>query len=379
MLRLLHEVPEQHGSDFQPGIVPQFRMIEHDLGNHGREMLEVRGHGALGDTAQVALKGLSDRLEHGLRPVYWNAVRDIGTEDAVRAYLHRYPNGRFRREANLAIQEIRLAGQREVQQIETRLELSRESRREIQRNLALLGFDPRGIDGVFGQGSRKAIASWQRSRGLEAHGYLNANQIRILDRAAGVRAAQIEAEARRRQEELERADSAYWRQTGQQDTETGLRTYLHRYPDGQYSDIAREKLRIVEKQRRQSAAVAERSAWDRAATVDSAQEYRAFLTKYPSGGFSEAARARLAELEQESRDQAIIQAAKAEEAKIANNSVTRLLVERQLARLQLKPGKADGEFTRETRKALRKFQRARDIPVTGYVTQQTLVQLLASL
>ena len=51
-------------------------MIEHYLGNHGREMLEVRGHGALGDTAQVALKGLSDRLEHGLRPVYWNAVRD---------------------------------------------------------------------------------------------------------------------------------------------------------------------------------------------------------------------------------------------------------------------------------------------------------------
>lgn len=47
---------------------------------------------------------------------------------------------------------------------EAALDLTRAQRREVQIRLALLGFDPRGIDGLFGPDTRAAIAQWQRAR-----------------------------------------------------------------------------------------------------------------------------------------------------------------------------------------------------------------------
>ena len=38
--------------------------------------------------------------------------------------------------------------------------------------------------------------------------------------------------------------------------------------------------------------------------------------------------------------------------------------------------RADGTFDADTRRAIRRFQRSRDLPVTGYVTQATMVHLL---
>jgi peptidoglycan hydrolase-like protein with peptidoglycan-binding domain len=38
----------------------------------------------------------------------------------------------------------------------------------------------------------------------------------------------------------------------------------------------------------------------------------------------------------------------------------------------------DGVFDNATRRAIRRFQRARDITPTGFVTQRTLVLLLAA-
>ena len=46
----------------------------------------------------------------------------------------------------------------------------------MQAGLTQRGFDTRGVDGVFGQGTRNAIASWQRANDLEATGYLTAAQ-----------------------------------------------------------------------------------------------------------------------------------------------------------------------------------------------------------
>ena len=36
----------------------------------------------------------------------------------------------------------------------------RDQRRDVQRGLTLLEFDTRGTDGIFGRGSRAAIAAW---------------------------------------------------------------------------------------------------------------------------------------------------------------------------------------------------------------------------
>ena len=83
----------------------------------------------------------------------------------------------------------------------------------------------------------------------------------------------------------------------------------------------------------------------------------------------------------ELRDQdnrgAEIEQARANEARVLANPITRLLVERRLQQLGLKPGNADGKFDEATRKAIRRYQRARELPVTGFVTQQTLVRLLS--
>lgn len=63
---------------------------------------------------------------------------------------------------------------------EEALTLERADRREIQRRLTLLGFSTRGVDGVFGAGSRTAITEWQTSQNLPATGFLNETQVAAL-------------------------------------------------------------------------------------------------------------------------------------------------------------------------------------------------------
>ena len=53
------------------------------------------------------------------------------------------------------------------------LTLSRAERKDVQRRLALAGFDPRGFDGVFGPRTREAIADFQAAWGFPATGYLD--------------------------------------------------------------------------------------------------------------------------------------------------------------------------------------------------------------
>ena len=64
--------------------------------------------------------------------------------------------------------------------IEIALGLDRARRVEVQRGLAALGFDPGPADGLFAGGTRAAIASWQKAKGLPETGYLNAVQVGVL-------------------------------------------------------------------------------------------------------------------------------------------------------------------------------------------------------
>lgn len=59
------------------------------------------------------------------------------------------------------------------EQLEAALALGPGQRREIQRRLMLLGFNTRGVDGVFGEGTRAAISAWQnRHAAQSATGYI---------------------------------------------------------------------------------------------------------------------------------------------------------------------------------------------------------------
>jgi len=314
----------------------------------------------------------------GLEQSLWRLAQLLDSLDGYREYLDRFPNGDFAFQARQRVQALSITPEERARLDEQALGLSRNQRRAIQRGLTLLGFDTGGVDGILGRRSRGAIAAWQRSIGVPDTGYLTANQITRIESAAAIRAEELRIEAERRRLEEERRDRDFWSQTGALDTEEGLRAYLGRYPDGLYSDQAEARLKQIEREQRRLAQKAEREAWDKAVMQGTVASYGAYLQAYPNGRFAEEARARIAALRNPETPPDVIAAAKAEESRMNLTAVTRHLIEAQLHKLQLQPGNVDGRFDRQTRRALRRFQRANSMPVTGFVTRATIVRLLAS-
>lgn len=211
---------------------------------------------------------------------YWSAVRDLGTVDAYRSYLNRFPNGLFAAEARRLIAAAQDDPRRRAEAEEQALGLSRNDRISIQRDLTLLGFGTGGVDGVFGPRTRAAIRNFQANRQYAQSGYLTAPQV-----------AQIHREAAQRRSELERADREYWGLTGALGTIPGLNAYLDRYPNGIYADSARRRLDEQDHTRQEEA------AWDRARRLDTLAAYRDFVRRFPASRHTAAARRRIAELE----------------------------------------------------------------------------------
>lgn len=306
---------------------------------------------------------------------FWTATQAIATRAAYEAYLRRFPTGAHAADARaaLAAMDDPIAQARAA---EERLGLTREQRRQIQRDLSVIGIDPKGIDGLFGAGSRNAIATWQSRNGEEATGFITSGQVKTLGVQAALRAAELEAEAAARKAQQDRDDRLYWDQTGAAGDEAGLRAYLKRYPDGLFAEVAQERLAVFEEARREEAAAADRAAWDRAVQLGTLSAYEDYLVAYPNGAFVADARLRIAELSETPDQEAARRRAEAQEAALNLSPAMRSLVEQRLAALGLKPGPTDGNFDDETRRALRRYQQTRGLPVTGYVNQQTIARLL---
>ncbi|MGR3289610.1 MAG: peptidoglycan-binding domain-containing protein [Paracoccaceae bacterium] len=318
----------------------------------------------------VAVEEPVDELEM----LIWENAKALGTEAGISSYLDRFPNGHFVTEANAMLVQLQKSPSDQAKDAEIALNLNREAKRDIQRNLSLLDYNTRGVDGIFGPGTRAAVTAWQRSSGYSANGFLTELQISALQDQAEVRAAELEEEARTRRLELEQQDAEFWRSTGRGGGEAGLRAYIRKYPDGLYADIASDRLQVFDEERRLSAEIAERNAWDVAQETGSIDGYSEFLQNYHDGVFAESAAERLAALRASQADSATI----AQERTVLANPITRILVEQKLAALGYKPGRVDGRIDEDTRKAVRKFQRAADLPVSGYITQATIVRLLAA-
>ncbi|MDC0738029.1 peptidoglycan-binding domain-containing protein [Cognatishimia sp. SS12] len=307
---------------------------------------------------------------------YWNAARDIGTQNALNSYIEQYPNGQFVDDARRLMAQREASRETRLKEAEAALNLSRDQRRDVQRDLSLLGFDPRGIDGVFGPATRSAIRSWQAAQGREATGYLSRDQLQVMQEFAMRRAAELEEEARRRREIEEARDRAFWQDTGARNTEAGYRAYLKEFPDGVFAELAREELDAIESERRAEMDARERNAWDEARNQNTAESYRAFLQAHPEGVFAEAAQTRIDELTNEADDDEARARFQSAENAVAGSTAARLLIENRLQSLGLEPGKVDGAFDKDTRRALRRFQKARNLTVTGYMDQATMVQML---
>src|SRR5215471_5750725 len=57
--------------------------------------------------------------------------------------------------------------------------------KDLQQRLTDLGFDPRGIDGVFGPGTTAAVIAFQQSKGLQGDGIVGPATMSALQTATG--------------------------------------------------------------------------------------------------------------------------------------------------------------------------------------------------
>lgn len=309
--------------------------------------------------------------------IFWQSTREQGTPEAYDAYLKRYPEGRFADLARTEAGRIRAEPGREARLAETALALTRDDRRAVQRALSLLGYDPRGIDGLFGAGSRSAIAAWQKANAQEPTSFLTRNQVVQLLDQADTRAAELEAEAKLRRAEQERQDQLFWNQTGAAGDEAGLRSYLKRFPDGLFAELATERLAVIEQARGAQAAAQDRAAWAIAETADTILSYQEYLTAFPAGAFAPEANARIEALTTDASNDADRQTWAATEDALGLSQLARTLIEGRLEALGFRPGRPDGVFDDQTRRAIRRFQALRNLDATGYLDQTTMVSLLA--
>ena len=288
---------------------------------------------------------VGDILRHSfLRP-------NVRVIDVLRA-----DTGRLEIEGDIPA-NLELAGSRFVaqtpEQVEAALGLSRGERRNIQQDLTDLGFDTRGVDGLFGNGTRTAIAEWQRRERLTRTGYLNADQVARLRQQGDAARVQLHANDRR-----------YWSQTGADGTERGLRLYLQRYPNGQFANRARAELARM-------TAITDEQAWAAAVRVNTDAAYREYLRDFPNGIYKDIARTRIGAV-----PEVVENDGKRVEDSLRLNSVSRLLIEQRIADLGYNPGRRDGNFDLAARQAFRAYQRDRGLPATGYVTADMIRRLL---
>ncbi len=393
--------PDDLGGGFRGGLPPMIEVPQGVTLVRGSSVgvaAVLRDVSAPGTTVGDAAAGRSDVTLDGFNPPYlaflpdgtspapapapdrsqedrvaWQTARDLDTVEGYDAYLSAYPQGDFVAEARAARQQLMNTPER----IEAALGLSRDERRAIQRDLTILNFDPRGIDGIFGSGTRGAIRSWQGRNDIAVTGYLDRDQIFRLAQQGARRAAELEEEARARAAEQERQDRQFWRDTGSGQDEVGMRAYLERFPDGIFAPVAQVRLAQIEAQRREAAQARDRAAWDQAAQADTIAAYQAYLQANPDGAFAEQAQGRIEELRRPAPPEVDYAAAQAEEDLMRLPTFTRVIVEQRLERLGLEPGPADGVFDDDTRRAIRRYQRRADLPVTGFLTQPIVARLLA--
>ncbi|MEM1298905.1 MAG: peptidoglycan-binding domain-containing protein [Pseudomonadota bacterium] len=88
---------------------------------------------------------------------------------------------------------------------EEALSLSRTGRGTIQRRLQLIGYDPKGVDGIFGPNTRKMISALQLDEGLPTTGFLDEGLMAMIENRSAPAFGQWEKRVRIAQAKARRA------------------------------------------------------------------------------------------------------------------------------------------------------------------------------
>jgi peptidoglycan hydrolase-like protein with peptidoglycan-binding domain/triphosphoribosyl-dephospho-CoA synthetase len=107
---------------------------------------------------------------------FWDSAQQSNLPEDYRAYLDRYPNGRY---APLARNRI---GKSEVgtPQTEKSLALTPAKLKEVQKGLASLGYNPGAPTGTLNDTTREAIKAWQNASKFLPTGWLGPRQYAAL-------------------------------------------------------------------------------------------------------------------------------------------------------------------------------------------------------
>ncbi|MGA0616338.1 peptidoglycan-binding protein [Paracoccus sp. KR1-242] len=294
----------------------------------------------------------------------WSAAAALDRTAGYRDYLSQFPGGQRSGDALRRLAELAGLATKPISRapsgIETMLGLDRAARLGIQKNLSRLGYEPGELDGIFGKRTREALATWQEVNRLEPTGYLTSAQYDLLRRQIHF----LDGKSGRR-------DDEYWQRTGALGETRQLLAYLRRYPEGRHAVEAQRVLAAMAGTQMAAAQLAGADAtWRWARRQDSAAAYRSYLERFPDGSHADEARQRHDNL------QALTEASRREEEELQLNAVTRQRIESRLSEDGLDPGEIDGRFTDETRDALRRYQAAQNLRVTGYLSRQTVSRLL---
>ncbi|SNT01866.1 peptidoglycan-binding domain-containing protein [Antarctobacter heliothermus] len=205
------------------------------IAGHTADSLVVLEHTEVRPPTEAEQAAARDRARQ-VDDLAWQRAQGGDSAAAYRAYLDSFPQGRHADRAKARITEAALA-------------LNVTARRAIQRDLAQLGFDTRGIDGIFGPRTRGSIAAWQNRNGADVTGYLDAAQIAQLADLAAAQAPQdpVAATPPVRQPArngVSAQETATW---GRARGETGLRLYLGQYPNGAHAQRARVLLSNIQR------------------------------------------------------------------------------------------------------------------------------------
>ena len=312
-------------------------------------------------------------LEQG----FWDFTKQENTIVAYEGFIKRFPNGKYTATAKKDLAKLRAdALISPAERTELALNLTRDEKRSIQRALTVLGHDTRGADGLFGPASRRAIVGWQARAKRQTHGFLDNTQVRNILSQGDTKRRTLEEDAKRKRVKVEAEDRAFWRATGASGQEYDLRVYLNKYPDGLYAEIAQKNLdNIVTEKSRESGHAEDRKAWQAAASTNTEQSYSLYLRKFKNGAFVEEANARIRKLRARDANRKNNERAFALEKSMNLGPKMWLIVERQMASSGHNTGKVDGVVDGSTRKALRQFLRNNDLPVTGFMSPNTLARV----